>query len=103
MNWHLGNIMEIDRECYTIQKLLKNTSPTNSTETVSRKFESLMKKGIVTGAVKLLTSNVDGGILPVNEKTMLFLQSKRPEPQEYNLDAINDEQLQCMVMVLIIK
>ena len=79
--WHEGKIMEIYHESNTIQQRLKTASPPNSTEAISKKFANLMKKGNVSGAVKLLTDNMTGGILPLNDETMILLRSKHPEPK----------------------
>ena len=49
-----------------------------------------MKKGNVNAAVKLLTSNMEGGILPLNDETMVLLEAKHPEAQPCNPDSIID-------------
>ena len=51
-----------------------------------------MKQGKINAAVKLLTSSMDGGVLPLDDDTMTLLQSKHPEPAECNDDAIFDQQ-----------
>ena len=42
----------------------------------------------MSAAVKLLTSNMEGGILPLTEETMQLLHSKHPEASECHPDAI---------------
>ena len=90
--WHRGDLSAIFQECDTIQKRMKKSMPSNSTEAISKKFASLMKKGNASAAVKLLTSNMEGGILPLTEETMQLLQSKHPEAQECQPEAIFEMQ-----------
>ena len=47
--------------------------------TTSRKFKELMQKGNVIAAIKLLTNNMKGGILPLNNQTMELLRINHPE------------------------
>ena len=86
--WLNRDFLELLKECETIQKRIKVTLPKNTTEVVSKKFGTLMKQGKINVAVKLLTSSMDGGVLPLVNDTMTLLQSKHPEPAEYNDDVI---------------
>ena len=52
-----------------------------------------MNKGNVSGAVKLLTNNMTGGILPLDDETVTLLRSKHPEPKDCDPDAISNLQL----------
>ena len=54
--WQNGELLELLRECDTIQKRIKSTLPKNTTEAVSNKIATLMKQGQINAAVKLLTS-----------------------------------------------
>jgi len=49
-----------------------------------------MKKDKLNAAVKLLTSGMEGGILPLDEDTMNLLQVKHPEPAKLNPEAVVD-------------
>ena len=51
---------------------------TTESET-SRKFKELIQKGNVNGAIKLLTNNMKGGTLSLNDQTMELLHAKHPE------------------------
>ena len=51
---------------------------------LSKKFASLMEKGNVNGALKLLTSNISNGILPLDDKTLSLLKQKHPALSELN-------------------
>ena len=68
--WGKGDIIELLEEGETIQHRLKTPAPTTSTEAISKTFAKLMSTGRVNAAVKLLTSNMDGGILPLTDETM---------------------------------
>ena len=46
-----------------------------------------MKAGKINQAIKLLTANMDGGILPLTEETMALLKEKHPEPSSMSDDA----------------
>ena len=89
--WLLGDIKSLLDESDTIQRRLRSSAPVNSVEAISKKFATLMKQGKLSAAVKLLTSNMEGGILPLNEETMQLLRSKHPEPTPCNSDALFDE------------
>ena len=89
--WERGDLHELLRESETIQSRIKSSVPKNSIDAVSRKFASLMKKGNLNAAMKLLSNNMEGGILPLNEETMTLLKSKHPEPSECSNDAIIDQ------------
>ena len=65
--WRDGELLDLLTECDTIQKRIKSSLPRNSQESISKRFASLMKKGKANAAVKLLTSSMEGGILPLDE------------------------------------
>ena len=90
--WSSGNIMELYRECTTIQSRLSSSQRTMSPEAMSRKFASLMKSGKVSAAVKLLTNEMSGGILPLNDETFHLLQTKHPDPKPCHPEALCDFQ-----------
>jgi len=54
----------------------------------SRKFKELMQKGNLNGAIKLLTNNIKGRILPLNNQTMELLRIKHPEGKNAPDDAL---------------
>ena len=43
-----------------------------------------MEKVTINGTLKLLTSNVSNGILPLDDKTLSLLKSKHPASSELN-------------------
>ncbi len=71
-----GKLME---EGKTIQKRLpKNKSNQNSEETLVKQFRNHMLKGNVNAALRLLSSNGNSGVLPINEDTIKQLHEKHP-------------------------
>ena len=53
-------------EAVAIQSRLPTNSGKRYIAETSRRFRELMQKGNVNGAIKLLTNNMKGGILPLN-------------------------------------
>ena len=90
--WQKGDILDLLNESETIQQRMIKSFPKNSTEAVSKKFATLMKQGKINAAVKLLTSNMQGGVLPLTEETMSLLQSKHPDPSPLNESAVYDRE-----------
>ena len=52
-----------------------------------------MQKGDVNGALRILTDNMNNGILPLNDDTLLLLEQKHPEIGEVYDEALLDEAL----------
>ena len=86
--WQKGDLKELLKECETLQKRLKDTLPSRSIEAISKKFSNLMKKGKTKAAIKLLSSNMQGGVLPLNEETKKLLLEKHPEPSPISHEAL---------------
>ena len=59
-----------------------------SSEATSRKFASLIKSGKVSAGVKLLYSEMSGGIRPLNDKTFHLLQTIYLEPNPCHPHAV---------------
>ena len=47
-----------------------------------------MEKGNVNAAIRIVTNNMGGGILPLNDETLSLLEQKHPEGREVNEDFI---------------
>ena len=86
--WKAGDLNELLFECETIQKRLKSFDSPKSIGEISKKFVTLMSKGNVNGALKLLTNSMSNGILPLNDETLKKLQSKHPAGREITQDAL---------------
>jgi len=62
----------------TIQAQLKSINNKKSIVEISRQFVEHMSKGNANGAIKLLSNNMQDGILPLNEETPTLLRQKHP-------------------------
>ena len=74
--------MNLLHEGKTIQERLKISEKCINIEKISLKFKSVISKGNVNGALKLLTQNMSNGILPLNDKTLTMLKQKHQEANE---------------------
>ena len=66
--WHDGDVLELLKEGATIQGTLKSVNTRNTIGEISKKFVIKMQQGNINGAIKLLTNNMQNGVLPINEK-----------------------------------
>ena len=80
--WDKGNIEGLLYEGMAIQQRLTSDKEGMTIAIISRKFKNLMSQGNVNGALKLLTDNMDCGILPLNKETLELLVQKHQEPRE---------------------
>ena len=55
---------------------------------ISSKFKGVIPKGNVNGALKLLTNNMNNGILPLTDETLKLLHTKHPENKEATPDVL---------------
>lgn len=69
--WQSGNWLDLLQGSLTIQKNLKYVYKANAIDQISRKFAEKMQRGNVNEALKLLMHNMQHGILPLNEETIL--------------------------------
>ena len=63
--WEEGNIEELLYEVMTIQQRLRSDKEYMVIIRISLKFNNLVSKGNVNGALKLLTDNMHSRILPL--------------------------------------
>ena len=82
--WSKGKIDELLFEGETIQSRLHNINTPKSIGELSKKFALLMEKGNVNGSLKLLTSNISNGILPLDVKTLSLLKQKHSASSRLN-------------------
>jgi len=47
-----------------------------------------MQRGNINGAIQLVTNNMKGGILPLNQDTLYLLHSKHPDGENTSEDAM---------------
>ena len=85
--WVQGDFQELFEEGKAIQESFKTSSSKQDDITqISKRFLTEMQKGNINGAIKLLTNNMENGILPLNENTLELLRQKHPtekEPQHH--------------------
>ena len=78
--WTEGHLHELLKECETIQSSLKSTQKPKTIAQLSKKFAEQMQRGNVNSAIKLITNNMQNGILPLDKNTLNLLKQKHPEP-----------------------
>ena len=76
--WHEGDFDKLVREVRFIQNKLKDIPFTNI-EPISKKFNDFLLTGNVNSAMRLLSKNNNGGLLPINNETVKLLKEKHPE------------------------
>ena len=76
--WHQGEFEQLFHESRSIQSTLKTFEKKKDISFISKRFAELMHKGNVNGAMKTLTDNLSGGILPLDDKTLDLLIQKHP-------------------------
>ena len=62
-----------------IQRNLKSVKGSKTVAQIFKKFVEEMQKGNVNGALKLLTDNMDHGILPLNDDSISKLKMKHSQ------------------------
>ena len=79
-----GKIGELLFEGETIQSRSHHINTPENIGELSKKFALLMEKGNVNSALKLLTSNISKGIIPLDDKTLSLLKQIHPASSELN-------------------
>ena len=78
--WEKGDLKSLFFEAATIQNMLNRSKNTKaSTAQISKKFVKKMQSGNINGAIKLLSNNMENGVLPLNEDTLDLLYKKHPD------------------------
>ena len=80
--WSRGEIPHLLKEAQTIQDNLPSLNKPKTIGEISKQFAECMHKGNINGAMKILTNNMQNGILPLNENTLKLLQQKHPTAAE---------------------
>ena len=55
---------------------------------MQKKVKNYMKKGNINTALKLITNNMQDGILPLNNETLNKLKEKHPKSKNANNDVL---------------
>ena len=82
--WQRGEIDALVNEAKTLQARLPKPTEKKTIQTISKQFKEKMEKGDVHGAIKLLTNNMSGGVLPLDEPTIQLLKEKHPIGRDTN-------------------
>ena len=85
--WKEGELTELLIEGETMPKSLSDSKRVKTIAELSKKI-NYMKKGNISAAVKLLTNNMQDGILPLNNKTLNKLKEKHPKSKNANNDVL---------------
>ena len=72
----------------TIQKSLSDSKSIKTIAELFRKFKNYKKKVNINAAVKLLTNNMQDGILPLNKEALNKLKEKHPKSKNANNDVL---------------
>ena len=68
--WKENKIEELVSECQVILSRLKPTHRKEDENERAERFNKLMMRGNIKAAVRLLSANERGGVLPLNEEAM---------------------------------
>ena len=80
--------MDLLFEGTTIQRNLKTVNTRKSVSSISKKFTEQMSKGNINAAIKLLSSNMENGIVPLNENTIKQLIQKHPKSKKADAEIL---------------
>ena len=83
-----GEILNLLHELEMIQKDLRSSNTPSTVAEMSKKFTREMRNGNVSNAMKLLTDNMQNGILPLNQKTLNQLKQKHSQSKGAGLDVL---------------
>ena len=77
--WQSGDLLELLPDSLAIQKNLESVKGSKTMVQISKTFVEEMQKGNFNGALKLLTDNMDHGILPLNDESISKIKMKHPQ------------------------
>ena len=80
--WKEEKINKLYEDGKTIQDRLKSDGSPNDTVKISKKFKLQIQKENDNGALKILISNMNGGILPLTDKVIQLLELKHPDAKK---------------------
>ena len=79
--WKKGEVVTIFREGCMIQRRLGNSRKATDLPNRAKIFANLVMTGQVNTALRYLSDDQGGGILPLSDDVMEQLKEKLPEPQ----------------------
>ena len=77
--WTDGILAELLKEGESIQSSFKHVNVAQTITQLSKKFVEQMQKGDFDSAIKLITNNMQIGILPHTDTTLTLLKQKHPK------------------------
>ena len=86
--WEKGHIEDLLEEAVEIQKRLDSSKKAPSKESVTRMFTRWVIDGQSRRAMRLLSDNSKGGILPLTEETIALIRAKHPDGKEAELSSL---------------
>ena len=91
--WEKGDLKSLLFEATTIQHTLsRSKNIKESTAQLSKKFVKKMQSGNINGAIKLLSNNMENGVLPLNEETLNLLYQKHPDANKASSNILLPDQ-----------
>ena len=92
--WQSGDLLKLLPDSLAIQKYLESVIGSKTMVQISKTFVEEMQKGNLNGAMKLLTDNMDHGILPLNDESISKIkkhpQTSAPDPINLLLDEVQN-------------
>ena len=98
--WKEENINKLYEDGKTIQDRLKSDGSPNDIVKISKKFKLQIQKENDNGALKILTSNMNGGILPLTDETLQLLELKYPDAKNNSQQTLLPGPIQKMHPIL---
>ena len=86
--WKKGEVDTILREGCMIQRRLRNSRKATDPPNRAKIFANLVMTGQVNSALRYLSDDQGGGILPLSDDVMEQLKEKHPEPQGVQLGSL---------------
>jgi len=86
VKWKNGEFIQLLREAEALQKRLPKAEKKKNINIISRKFREHVSKGNLNSAIKLLSNNMEGGILSLNDETKALLKVKHPVAKKADED-----------------
>ena len=77
--WTDGNLAEFLKEGKTIQSSFKHVNAAKTITQLSKKIFEQMQKDNVDSAIKIITNNMQIGILSLTDTTLTLLKQKHPQ------------------------
>jgi hypothetical protein len=86
--WLSGDIPALIDEARTLQSRLKTNTIPMKTEQLTRNFTNLMLNGKVNAALRLITEQGKGSVLPINDEVRKMLQEKHPPAEPLDASSV---------------